>query len=121
MSMTSLIMHHNETVFPHSHTFAPERWLASPPEHLRAPLLLNQDSNAKETPLSRYLVSFTKGSRNCLGMQLAYAELYITIANVVRKNRFELFETGLEDVAADREFLLARPREGSKGVRVKVI
>lgn len=119
--MSSIIMHHNETVFPSSHTFAPERWLAEPPEHLRAPLLANRNSNEKETPLSRYLVSFTKGSRNCLGMQLAYAELYITLANVVRKNEFVLFETDVEDVRPDREFLLARPKESSMGIRVKVV
>ncbi|KUJ11165.1 cytochrome P450 [Mollisia scopiformis] len=101
-----------KTVFPSSHTFAPERGLASPPPHLR---------NGKESPLSRYMISFSKGSRNCLGMQLAYAELYITLANVVRKNKFVLWETGLEDVVADREFLLARPKEGSLGIRVKVV
>ncbi|KAE8444705.1 hypothetical protein EG329_014363 [Mollisiaceae sp. DMI_Dod_QoI] len=124
ISMSSLIMHHNETVFPQSHTFAPERWLPSPPEHLRAPVIANSknfNEKEKEKPLSRYLVSFTKGSRTCLGMQLAYAELYITLANVVRKNKFELFETGEVDVVCDREFLLARPKEGSLGVRVKVV
>lgn len=54
-------------------------------------------------------------------MQLAWAEIYITIANVVRRTNLELYETGIADVVPDREFLLARPKEGSLGIRVKVV
>lgn len=53
ISMSSLMMHHNENVFPQSHTFSPERWA-------------DQEDGGKA--LERYLVSFSKGSRQCIGM-----------------------------------------------------
>jgi hypothetical protein len=46
-------MHHNETVFPDSHRFKPERWL-DPAERKR---------------LEKYMVAFSKGSRQCIGIQ----------------------------------------------------
>jgi cytochrome P450 len=51
--MTSVMMHHNETVFPDSYSYVPERWL-DPAERKR---------------LEKYLVSFSKGTRQCLGMK----------------------------------------------------
>src|SRR5271156_1955700 len=53
--MTSILIHHNEEIFPESYKFKPERWLEKRPEG--AP------------PLDRYLVSFSKGSRQCAGMK----------------------------------------------------
>jgi cytochrome P450 len=55
--MTSILIHHNEEIFPESYEFKPERWLKKRPEG--AP------------PLDRYLVSFSKGSRQCVGMKCA--------------------------------------------------
>lgn len=56
VGMTSVLLHHNETTFPESWTFKPERWIDDP-------------------QLDKYLVSFSKGTRMCVGMHLAYAEL----------------------------------------------
>lgn len=53
--MTSVFMHENPDIFPNPLEFRPERWLEKRPEG--AP------------QLDRYLVSFTKGSRQCLGMK----------------------------------------------------
>jgi len=82
--MTSLHIHHNETIFPSSHAFKPERWLEPRP--------------ADAPPLERYLVSFSKGSRQCVGMNLARAELALTLAMVFRRypkqELFECFEGG---------------------------
>jgi cytochrome P450 len=58
--MTSVHIHQNENIFPEAQKFKPERWLEKRPEG--AP------------PLDRYLVSFTKGSRQCVGMQYVQAE-----------------------------------------------
>lgn len=55
VSMSNGIMHHNESVFPDSHIFSPERWLC-------------QDGSRSKN-LDRYLMSFNRGSRICLGMQ----------------------------------------------------
>lgn len=46
-------MHHDESIFPDSYTFKPERWV-DPAERKR---------------LEKYLVAFSKGSRQCIGMQ----------------------------------------------------
>ena len=66
-------------------------------------------------------------------INLAYAELYIVIAGVFRKYdlyddaikqktpTLALYETTREwDVDMEHDFLIAFPKEGSKGVRVKV-
>ena len=58
VSMTSVDVHHDETIFPDSHSFKPERWLNNP-----------RTSNG--SALDRYLVSFGKGGRSCLGNKYA--------------------------------------------------
>jgi len=56
VSMTNVDIHHDESIFPDSHSFIPERWLEA--------------ENLDETsPLDRYMVSFGGGSRKCLGIQ----------------------------------------------------
>ncbi|RPA85153.1 cytochrome P450 [Ascobolus immersus RN42] len=68
-------IHHNEELFPDSFTFNPERWM----------------QGEKSKRLEKYIVSFGGGSRACLGMQLAWGELYLAVAGVVR--RFEVTTT----------------------------
>jgi hypothetical protein len=58
-------MHHNETVFPDSHRFKPERWL-DPAERKR---------------LEKYMVAFSKGSRQCIGMQYVFLAFKYTSTN----------------------------------------
>jgi cytochrome P450 len=67
--------------------------------------------------LDRYLVSFGKGTRICLGINLAYTEMFLTLAAVFRRLDLELFETSIEDVKIERDFFVAAPRLGSQGVR----
>jgi cytochrome P450 len=113
MSMTSSLVHHDESVFPDSRQFLPERWIGNP-------------------HLDRYLISFSKGSRICIGINLAYAELYLGIARVFRRfgsadvrrdgdeGFLELFETSKDDVDMKKDVVIPLAREGSKGVRVLV-
>ena len=61
VSMTSVHIHNNADIFPNPHLFQPERWLPLETEGRR---------------LQKYLIAFSRGSRQCLGMNLAYAELY---------------------------------------------
>lgn len=103
ISMSPMLIHENETIFPNHRKFLPERWL--------------EPNNGS---LNKYLMAFGKGPRACLGMNLAYAELYITLATIFRRFRFELFETGREDVDAEHDFMVPFPRLDSKGVRVLV-
>ncbi len=53
-------------------------------------------------------------------MHLAYAQLYIVLANVVRRCELELFETEYKDVGFVRDMFVPMPEPGSKGLRVLV-
>ncbi|KAL1621024.1 hypothetical protein SLS56_009387 [Neofusicoccum ribis] len=108
VSMDNYAVSHDEAIFPDSFRFAPERWLGSP----RAP-----DGRL----LRRYMVAFGRGTRNCTGMQLGYAELFLALANFFRSplaQRARLWETTVEDVMMARDMFAPKPRKGSQGVRV---
>ncbi|KAL7940118.1 benzoate 4-monooxygenase cytochrome P450 [Trichoderma barbatum] len=68
VGMSSWMMHRNTTAFPNPDKFDPERWL-------------DPEGASKQ---HKYLVSFGKDSRQCIGMPLAYCELYVTVASVFR-------------------------------------
>ncbi|OAG39698.1 hypothetical protein AYO21_05973 [Fonsecaea monophora] len=108
VGMSIVDVHHDENIFPDSHSYIPERWLGNP----KAP---------NGSPLDRYFVGFGKGSRSCLGINLAYAELFLLMAALFRRFRFELFETDKSDVELKHDFFLPSPKLDSKGVRVKVV
>lgn len=54
VGMTSVDVHHDEDIFPDSHSFIPERWLGEP-------------KTRDGVPLEHYLVAFGRGPRSCLG------------------------------------------------------
>ena len=116
VGMTSVLIHHDESIFPTSHSFIPERWIENP-------------------RLDRYLVSFSKGSRQCLGINLAYAEMYLCLAAIFSRfgsggkegvrmqgdeGVLELFETGLRDVEVQADGFIPLAAEGSEGIRIRV-
>ncbi|KAI8262666.1 Cytochrome P450 monooxygenase [Colletotrichum sp. SAR11_239] len=65
VSMDQYHMLMNERVFPDPTAFRPERWLGDP----RGPDGIH--------PLTHYMTVFGRGTRMCLGLNLAYSELYI--------------------------------------------
>jgi len=96
--MTSVLMHLNSSVFPQPTEFIPERWLEHP-------------------NLGKYLVSFTKGSRQCLGINLAYAEIYLCLANLFTTfPDISLYNTSLLDVEIQADNYM--PKASGRGVRV---
>jgi hypothetical protein len=114
-----MLIHHNEDIFPDSRNFIPERW--AEPE--------------KRRHLEKYLVSFTKGSRQCIGIKyvlflrhqyssnensLARSEILLALPKLVRGLDLELFETTREDVTLAHDLFLPFARERRKGVRVLV-
>lgn len=100
---------HDEQIFPDSYTFKPSRWLDNP----KGP--------DGQKYLSRYMVSFGKGNRMCLGMHLAYAEIYIALAMVFRQFNMKLYDTEKADVECCSDMFVPHPRKGSKGVRVTIL
>ncbi|KAG7094565.1 hypothetical protein E1B28_005393 [Marasmius oreades] len=84
----SYIVHSNPTLFPDPHTFIPERWLGE---------------NSRK--LEKHLVAFSKGPRICLGINLAWCEMYLILANIFRKLDFEAYEATPESVRF-RDYIL---------------
>ncbi|KAI3603472.1 benzoate 4-monooxygenase cytochrome p450 [Moniliophthora roreri] len=68
VSIGNSFVHMNPEIFPDPARFYPERWLED-----------------KDHGLDRYLVTFGKGPRSCIGINLAWSELYMIFGNVFRK------------------------------------
>ncbi|OAG05222.1 putative P450 monooxygenase, partial [Paraphaeosphaeria sporulosa] len=71
VSMTPMFMHLDPSAFPSPHTFDPSRWLTSSDS--------SEDEIVELKRRKAYLVPFSKGTRACAGMWLAYAELYVML------------------------------------------
>lgn len=108
ISMTIADVHLNSDYFPEASTFKPERWLGDSP---KAP---------DGSPLERYFVAFGKGPRSCLGINLAWMELFLMVGRLFRQFDLQLYETDVTDVLLGHDFFLPSPKLDSKGIRVKV-
>jgi cytochrome P450 len=78
--MHAPLIHHSPIIYPEPQAFIPERWLSHSAELPYLPSLPPGIPQANP----KYLMAFSKGTRHCLGQPLAYAELYMTLANVLR-------------------------------------
>ncbi|KAH9979104.1 cytochrome P450 [Lactifluus volemus] len=68
VSQSPLFVSFSEEIFVRPYDFLPDRWL-------------QPDSRALES----WLVTFSKGPRSCLGINLAYCELYLVLAHLFRR------------------------------------
>ena len=107
--MSIYSMAHDESLFPNSFTFNPIRWLD------------NSKNAVGRKNLSRYMVSFGRGHRSCLGMHLAYAEIFIALATLFRRFDMKLVDTTIADATCCRDMFIPRPAKSSKGVQVLVL
>ncbi|PYI26856.1 cytochrome P450 [Aspergillus indologenus CBS 114.80] len=71
---SAICVHMDKEIFPDPESFRPERWLVK--------------DNGED--LSRWLVSFSKGSRRCIGISLAMAEVQLALATFVVNFDFQL-------------------------------
>ncbi|RAH46232.1 cytochrome P450 [Aspergillus brunneoviolaceus CBS 621.78] len=104
LGASAWFIHRDPTLFPEGDTFDPERWL----------------QGEKSEHLKRYMVAFSKGSRGCVGINLAYNELYLALAYFVRRFEFELFDTTPEDMEMVAETVLQVTRRGFPTVYVRI-
>ncbi|KAH7128017.1 cytochrome P450 [Dactylonectria estremocensis] len=109
VGMSAAITHHDESVFPNSLQFIPERWL--------------DENNQRRKDVERGMLAFSKGSRSCLGMNLALYELNLCLTGLVLRvfPHMTLFETAEEDVAYDHDMFVPCAKDGTNGVRVKMV
>ncbi|KAE8354717.1 cytochrome P450 [Aspergillus coremiiformis] len=81
VGMASIHVHQSEDVFSNPSSFIPDRWL---------------DDGAGE--LEQWLVPFSRGPRMCFGVNLAWAELYVAFAMMIRCFDMTIDQTTPEDM-----------------------
>ncbi|KAK4172409.1 putative cytochrome P450 E-class, group I [Triangularia setosa] len=73
VGMTVVFMHTDEKLYPDPHKFDPERWV-------------NPETRKKS---EKTYAPFSRGTRICLGMHLAWAEMYLVMAALLPKFDFD--------------------------------
>lgn len=103
VGMSAFMMHTDSEVFSDPFKFHPERWLG--------------DYSPR---MNRNFVPFTKGSRNCLGLNLVQAEMNLVIALLFRPGgpKMTLYQTEESDVALHLDWVIPVPKADSRGTRV---
>ena len=81
VGMSSVLVHKSREVFEDPDIFNPDRWLGN-------------DAQA----LEQYLVPFSKGPRSCLGLNLAWCELYIVFSTTLRCLEMKIDGTTIDDM-----------------------
>ncbi|KAK7052836.1 hypothetical protein VNI00_004155 [Paramarasmius palmivorus] len=89
VGVSHVFMHEDPEIFKNPQEFLPERWL--------------QD-DTRDMELN--LVPFSKGPRICLGLNLAWCELYLIFGNIFRKLDLGVGDTTLEDMQSYREYFV---------------
>ncbi|KAL4759178.1 cytochrome P450 [Aspergillus foveolatus] len=107
IGMTLYHMHMDERIFPEPKAFRPERWIKA--------------AEAKHD-LDKYFAPFSKGTRGCLGVNLANAQMYLGLGVILRRFDFQLFDVVKErDVDTVRDCFVGLESPESKGVRLRVM
>ncbi|KAH7136336.1 cytochrome P450 [Dactylonectria macrodidyma] len=114
VGMTAPIINRHPGWYEDPESFYPDRYLENP-------------------KLLRRHFTFSKGARQCLGMNLAYQELQTFTAGIFRKYgiyddtlmqqngpTLELYDTKIEDVRMHADYVTPGLRPGSQGVRLKI-
>jgi len=117
ISMTNMFIHQDPEIFPNPNGFCPGRWLESTcAEVSRFP---------PAQQARRFRLPFSKGTRACLGMNLAYSELFLVLGSLFKPTEqggleMELFKTSYVDVECVHDFFNPAARLNSPGIRVLV-
>jgi cytochrome P450 len=119
VSQTQMFILLDPEIFPRPDEFLPDRWL--PAQERKEDIAVPEPRDAK-----KYLIPFSRGSRSCLGMNLAYAELFLTVGSLLRPKEMgglemKLFETGPEEMVIEHDFFNPSPGLGAKGIRVLIL
>ncbi|KAK3351394.1 cytochrome P450 [Neurospora tetraspora] len=100
VGMTQILMHWDESVYGEdAREFKPERWM-------------DEEFRRRVAGGERMWAPFSRGARNCLGMHLAWAELYLCIATLAQHFDLEFPGHSAEDfeAAIDSFVILTKSR-----------
>ncbi|MCJ1314498.1 hypothetical protein MMC25_008180 [Agyrium rufum] len=104
VGMTIFLMHLDEHVYPRPEEFDPDRWL----------------ENALIRKADKIFAPFSQGTGNCIGMHIAWAELYLTIAMLVSRFDREMAGTEAVDIeCGSDQFVPGQKRDKGLNVFVK--
>jgi len=103
ISMSIKGNHSDTSVFPEPTLFKPDRWLVKGEELKR---------------MEKFFTPFGRGSRSCIGKELALMNLYLMTANFFHKFDAELYQTTLKDIEMEHDFFAPFPASDSSGLRV---
>lgn len=103
-------IHLDESIYASPYEFQPERWLQS-----------NDCIDEKEkVQQERYFVPFGRGSRGCVGREMAMVELFLVLGNLFREVEVGLWETCEEDIRVVHDFFSVDGGLERVGLRVVV-
>ncbi|KAI9149647.1 Cytochrome P476 monooxygenase [Paramyrothecium foliicola] len=112
LSMSTYFVHTDEELYPDPMAFKPERWIKAAEDGV---------------PLKKFLTNFSQGSRQCIGINMSFAEMYLTLSRVAREFDFELYDTTMADLDLTYARIVGYPKaipgktEGTGEIRVKVL
>ncbi|KAJ5427840.1 hypothetical protein N7491_008282, partial [Penicillium cf. griseofulvum] len=111
VSISPLCLRLNPDVYKDPYEFHPQRWIDNP-------------------QLARAFLGFSRGTRSCVGMNLARREMAIVLGTLFRRydlyhrkpgRTLELCDTErARDVDANFDMIIPVPAKGSKGVRIRI-
>ncbi|KFA55616.1 hypothetical protein S40293_09678 [Stachybotrys chartarum IBT 40293] len=106
IGMSAFINHNQEHIFPDPEEYEPERWI--------------DEEGRSNHGMEKYIMSFGKGSRQCIGMHLALCELYLVTAAMALRvlPHLKLCDTVYEDIKYDFDAVTPQPKKGARGVRI---
>ncbi|KAI1205170.1 cytochrome P450 [Annulohypoxylon truncatum] len=97
VGMTLHLLHQNEEEYPEPQRFNPDRFMDPNPWQLG----------------NKTFVPFGKGKRSCIGMYLAWAEIYLLLGYIVHRFEFKFPTTKAEDFYVTQDnFALVTPSMG---------
>jgi cytochrome P450 len=114
VGMTAPLINRHPDIYERPDEFLPDRYLENP-------------------GLKKYQFAFSKGTRQCLGINLAYQELQTFTAGIFRKYdvydptkkkqdgpTLELFQTTQADIKMHADYITPAPYYGSQGLRIVI-